>query len=50
MTEQGILSRGVGELAVSEIVYDYHTDPHLFVLARYLNAQPDETINMTPLV
>jgi len=47
MAEQGLLAAEVGEPQVSEIVYDYRTDPQLFVLARYLNAQPYSTIDMT---
>ncbi len=47
MAEQGLLAAAVGEPQVSEIVYDYRTDPQLFVLARYLNAQPYSTIDMT---
>ncbi len=47
MAEQGLPALEVGEPLLSELVYDYRIDPELFVLARYLNAQPCTTINMT---
>ena len=47
MSEQGLLSQSVADPEVSEIVYDFRTDMHMFVLARYLAAQPGETIEMT---
>ncbi len=47
MSEQGLLSQGVADPEVSEIVYDFRTDKHMFVLARYLAAEPGETIEMT---
>ena len=47
MTEQGLLLPSIGDPEVSDIVYDFRTDPQMFVLARYLQAEASETINMT---
>ena len=47
MTEQGLLLPNIGEPEVSDVVYDFRTDPQMFVLARYLHAEGSETINMT---
>jgi hypothetical protein len=50
MAEQGLLAADLSQPENSEIVYDYRTDPQLFVLARYLNVKPCAVINMTPAV
>ena len=47
MSEQDLLSQSVADPEVSEIVYDFRTDMHMFVLERYLAAKPVETIEMT---
>ena len=42
-----MLLPSIGDPEVSDIVYDFRTDPQMFVLARYLQAEASETINMT---
>jgi hypothetical protein len=47
MTQQGLLTGDIGEPQVSANVYDYRTDPQMFVLARYLDTIWSPTVNMT---
>ena len=47
MTEQGLQAQNIGQPDVSEVVYDFRTDPQMFVLARYLSIKPSTTIDMT---